>query len=149
MGGAPGAAATGAPDGALGRLVSRTLTAARRGPRAAMLRVAAMAVAAVGVSRIHRLHDPGVLRPWRALTGPPRPLLGGTAAFTDLVTGRPARGVRADPAALTGAIAVALAPPGPWGRWWALQPKTRARMLGTALAGSELWQLVRFGVLRV
>jgi hypothetical protein len=114
-----------------------------------MLRVAAMAVAAVGVSWIHRLHDPGVLCPWRALTGLPCPLCGGTTVFIEFGAGHPVRGAFANPLALTGAIAVALAPRGVGGRWWALQPKTRARMLGAALVGSELWQLVRFGVLRV
>ncbi|MGI5324372.1 DUF2752 domain-containing protein [Actinomadura nitritigenes] len=149
MGGAPGAAAAGAPEGALGRLVSRTLTAARHGPRGTLLRVAAMAVAAVGVSWIHRLHDPGVLCPLRALTGLPCPLCGGTSVFIESGAGHPVRAALANPLALTGAAAVALAPLGLGGRWWALQPKTRARMLGAALVGSELWQLVRFGVLRV
>lgn len=149
MGEAPGAAATGAPDGVLGGLVSRTLTAARHGPLGAVLRVAAMAVAAIGASWIHRVNDPGVLCPLRALTGIPCPLCGGTTVFIEFGSGRPAQAVLANPAVLAGAIAVAVAPLGLGGRWWALQPKTRAWMLGTALVGSELWQLVRFGVLRV
>ncbi|MEU8800709.1 DUF2752 domain-containing protein [Spirillospora sp. NPDC048819] len=149
MGEAPGAAATGAPDGVLGGLVSRTLTAARHGPLGVVLRVAAMAVAAIGASWIHRVNDPGVLCPLRALTGIPCPLCGGTTVFIEFGSGRPAQAVLANPAVLTGAIAVAIAPLGLGGRWWALQPKTRAWMLGTALVGSELWQLVRFGVLRV
>lgn len=149
MGEAPGAAATGAPDGVLGGLVSRTLTAARHGPLGVVLRVAAMAVAAIGASWIHRVNDPGVLCPLRALTGIPCPLCGGTTVFIEFGSGRPAQAVLANPAVLTGAIAVAVAPLGLGGRWWALQPKTRAWMLGTALVGSELWQLVRFGVLRV
>ncbi|MFG2087134.1 MULTISPECIES: DUF2752 domain-containing protein [unclassified Spirillospora] len=149
MGEAPGAAVTGAPDGVLGGLVSRTLTAARHGPLGAALRVSAMAVAAIGASWIHRVNDPGVLCPLRALTGIPCPLCGGTTVFIEFGSGRPAQAVLANPVALTGAIAVAVAPLGLGGRWWALQPKTRAWMLGTALVGSELWQLVRFGVLRV
>ncbi|MGP4022854.1 DUF2752 domain-containing protein [Actinomadura sp. 3N407] len=149
MGEAPGAAATCAPDGVLGGLVSRTLTAARHGPLGVVLRVAAMAVAAVGASWIHRVNDPGVLCPLRALTGIPCPLCGGTTVFIEFGSGRPAQAVLANPMVLTGAIAVAVAPLGLGGRWWALQPKTRAWMLGTALVGSELWQLVRFGVLRV
>ncbi|WP_433475316.1 DUF2752 domain-containing protein [Spirillospora sp. CA-142024] len=149
MGGAPGAAAAGAPEGVLGGIVSRTLTAARHGPLGAVLRVAAMAVAAIGVSWIHRVNDPGVLCPMRALTGIPCPLCGGTTVFIELGSGRPGPAVLANPVALTVAVAVAAAPLGLGGRWWALQPKTRAWMLGTALVGSELWQLVRFGVLRV
>lgn len=149
MGGAPGAAATGAPDGVLGGLVSRTLTAARHGPTGVVLRVAAMAVAAIGASWIHRVNDPGVLCPLRALTGIPCPMCGGTTVFIELGSGRPGQAVLANPVALTGAIAVAAAPLGLGRRWWALQPKTRAWMLGTALVGSELWQLVRLGILRV
>lgn len=149
MGGAPGAAATGAPEGVLGGIVSRTLTAARHGPLGVVLRVAAMAVAAIGVSWIHRLNDPGVLCPLRALTGVPCPVCGGTTVFIEFGGGRPAQAALANPMVLAGAVAVAVAPLGLGRRWWALQPKTRAWMLGTALVGSELWQLVRFGVLRV
>ena len=149
MGEAPGAAATGAPDGVLGGVVGRTLTAARHGPLGVVLRVAAMAVAAVGASWIHRVNDPGVLCPLRAFTGIPCPLCGGTTVFIEFGGGRPAQAVLANPVVLLGAVAVAVAPLGLGGRWWALQPKTRTWMLGTALVGSELWQLVRFGVLRV
>ena len=149
MGGPPGATAAGAPEGALGAIVSRTLIAARHGPLGVALRVTAMAVAAIAVSWIHRVNDPGVLCPMRALTGIPCPLCGGTTVFIELGSGRPGSAVLANPVALTGAVAVAAAPLGLGGRWWALQPKTRAWMLGTALVGSELWQLVRFGVLPV
>ncbi|TDD60493.1 DUF2752 domain-containing protein [Actinomadura rubrisoli] len=114
-----------------------------------MLRAAAMAVAAVGVAWIHRAGDPGVLCPLRALTGIPCPLCGGTTVFIEFGSGRPAQAVLANPVALAGAIGIAVAPLGLGGRWWALQPKTRAWMLGAALVGSELWQLVRLGVLRV
>ena len=149
MGGAPGAAATSAPEGVLGGIVSRTFTAARHGPLGVVLRVTAMAVAAVGVSWIHRVNDPGVLCPLRALTGIPCPVCGGTTVFIEFGGGHPVRAALANPLVLTGAVALALAPIGLGRRWWALQPKTRAWMLGTALVGSELWQLVRFGVLRV
>ncbi|TDC43639.1 DUF2752 domain-containing protein [Actinomadura sp. KC345] len=108
-----------------------------------------MAGAAVGASWIHRVNDPGVLCPLRAFTGIPCPMCGGTTVFIEFGAGHPARAVLANPVVLLGAIAVAVAPLGLGGRWWALQPKTRAWMLGTALVGSELWQLVRFGVLRV
>lgn len=114
-----------------------------------MLRVAAMAVAAVGAAWIHRANDPGVLCPLRAITGVPCPLCGGTTVFIEFGSGRPARAVLANPVALAGAIAVALAPLGLGSRWWALQPRTRAWVLGTALVGSELWQLARLGLLRV
>ncbi|WP_131735640.1 DUF2752 domain-containing protein [Actinomadura roseirufa] len=145
----PGAAAPGASEGALGRVVSRTLTAARHGPAGLMLRAAAMAVAAVGVACVHRAGDPGVLCPFRTLTGVPCPLCGGTTVFIECGSGHPVRAVLANPVVVAGVIGFAVAPLGPGGRWWALQPKSRAWVLGTALVGSELWQLFRFGVLRV
>lgn len=149
MGGVPGAVAAGAPEGAVGRLVSRTLTAARHGPMGVMLRVTAMAVAAVGVAWIHRSHDPGVLCPMRAFTGVPCPLCGGTTVFIEAGSGHPARAVLANPVVLAGAVVFAAAPLGLGRRWWAFSPRARGWMLGIALVGSELWQLVRFGVLRV
>lgn len=149
LGGVPGAAATGAPDGALGGIVSRTFTAARHGPAGVLLRVTAMAIAAVGAAGIHRVNDPGVLCPLRAVTGIPCPLCGGTTVFIEFGSGRPVQAVLANPVALAGVIGVAVAPLGAGGRWWALQPRTRAWLLGSALVGSELWQLVRLGLLRV
>ncbi|RSN70175.1 DUF2752 domain-containing protein [Actinomadura sp. WAC 06369] len=108
-----------------------------------------MAVAAVGASWIHRVNDPGVLCPLRALTGIPCPLCGGTTVFIELGAGHPARALLANPVVLAGAIGFAVAPLGPGRRWWALAPRTRSWVLGIALVGSELWQLVRFGVLPV
>nr|BFE32249.1 hypothetical protein GCM10010200_045000 [Actinomadura rugatobispora] len=149
MGGVPGASATGAPRGALGGPVARTLTAARHGPAGVVLRVAAMATAAIGAAWIHRVNDPGVLCPLRAFTGIPCPLCGGTTVFVELGSGRPAQAVLANPVAFSGAVALAIAPLGVGDRWWALRPNTRAWVLGAALLGSELWQLVRLGLLRV
>lgn len=149
MGGVPGATVTGGSRGALGRVVDRTLTAARHGPVGVALRVAAMATAAIGAAWIHRVNDPGVLCPLRAFTGIPCPMCGGTTVFIELGSGRPVQAALANPVALAGAVVFALAPLGPGSRWWALQPRTRAWMLGTALLGSELWQLVRLGLLRV
>ncbi|MFI0354431.1 DUF2752 domain-containing protein [Actinomadura sp. 9N407] len=145
----PGATAAGAPRGALGELIDRTLTAARHGPVGVVLRVAAMATAAIGAAWIHRINDPGVLCPLRAVTGIPCPLCGGTTVFIEMGSGRPVRAVLANPVAFAGAIALALAPLGLGDRWRALQPNARAWVFGTALLGSELWQLVRLGVLRV
>lgn len=149
MGGAPGATVAGAPQGAPGTMVSRTLTAARHGPVGVMLRVAAMATAAIGAAWIHRVNDPGVLCPLRAVTSVPCPLCGGTTVFIELGSGQPVRAVLANPVAFAGAIVLAFAPLGLGSRWWALRPGTRGWVLGTALVGSELWQLVRLGLLRV
>ncbi|WP_254715939.1 hypothetical protein [Actinomadura sp. WMMB 499] len=69
--------------------------------------------------------------------------------FIEFGSGHPARAVLANPVVLTGAIGFAVAPLGAGRRWWALAPRTRGRVLGIALVGSELWQLVRFGALPV
>ncbi|WP_375013627.1 DUF2752 domain-containing protein [Actinomadura sp. 21ATH] len=130
-------------------LVGRTLTAARHGPVGVVLRVAAMATAAMGAAWIHRVNDPGVLCPLRAVTGIPCPLCGGTTVFIEMGSGRPVQAVLANPVAFAGAVALALAPLGLGDRWRALQPGARMWVLGTALLGSELWQLVRLGLLRV
>ncbi|WP_153533568.1 DUF2752 domain-containing protein [Actinomadura macrotermitis] len=144
-----GATATGAPHGAPGGPVNRSLGVARRGPAGVLLRVAAMAAAAACAALVHRVNDPGVLCPLRAITGVPCPLCGGTTVFIELGSGHPVRAVLANPVALAGALGIAVAPLGAGGRWWALQPRTRAWILGTALVGSELWQLARLGLLRV
>jgi len=149
LGAVPGAAAPGASRGALGDVVVRTLHASRHGPTGVALRVAAMATAAIGAAWIHRVNDPGVLCPLRAFTGIPCPMCGGTTVFIELGSGRPVHALLANPVAFAGAVALALAPLGPGRRWWALRPDVRAWMLGTALVGSELWQLVRLGLLRV
>lgn len=149
MGGTTGPTVAGAPHGALGGVVDRSLVAARRGPLGVALRVAAMATAAVAAAWVHRVHDPGVICPLRTVTGIPCPLCGGTTVFMEFGSGRPGQAVLANPVALTGAVAIALAPLGLGARWWGLAPKTRRRVLVSALVASELWQLVRLGVLRV
>ncbi|MFB4316291.1 DUF2752 domain-containing protein [Actinomadura sp. 21ATH] len=108
-----------------------------------------MATAAMGAAWIHRVNDPGVLCPLRAVTGIPCPLCGGTTVFIEMGSGRPVQAVLANPVAFAGAVALALAPLGLGDRWRALQPGARMWVLGTALLGSELWQLVRLGLLRV
>lgn len=148
MGAVPGTTAKQAPRGA-GGAADRTLAAARRGPKGVALRVGAMAVAAVAAAWIHRANDPGVLCPMRALTGIPCPLCGGTTVFIELGSGRPAHAALANPVALAAAVGLATAPLGLGSRWWALQPRTRAWVLGLALVGSEIWQLARLGLLRL
>jgi uncharacterized protein DUF2752 len=147
MGVTPGTTAGRAPLGTAG-FVDRTLAAARHGPRGVALRVGAMAVAAVAVAWFHRLSDPGVLCPTRALTGIPCPLCGGTTVFIELGSGHPVRAALANPVVLAAGVGLAIAPLRMGARWWAVSPTTRAWVLGAALAGAELWQLVRFGVLR-
>lgn len=111
------------------------------------VRIAAMTALAVSVAVAHGVHDPGVLCPIRTLTGIPCPFCGGTTVFIELGSGHPVRALAANPLVLIGAGVFALAPLGPGTRWRAWGPRVRAWILGTAIAGSELWQLVRFGVL--
>lgn len=148
MAGAQVTTVTEAPHGVAGA-VDRVRTAARHGVLGVALRVGAMAVAAVAVAWIHRVNDPGVLCPMRALTGIPCPLCGGTTVFIELGSGHPVRAAAANPVVLVAAAALAVAPLGAGGRWWALRPGTRAWMLGVAFAASELWQLARFDLLRM
>ncbi|WP_240487083.1 DUF2752 domain-containing protein [Actinomadura flavalba] len=129
--------------------IAAVLDAARQGPSGVLLRGAVMAGAAVVVAWVHGVSDPGVLCPLRAVTGIPCPLCGGTTVFVEMGSGRPVRALLANPVVLVGAVLFALAPLG-WGnRWWALPPKARGWVLGTVLVGSELWQLARFGLMRV
>lgn len=150
MGGEPGMRAAEAPyavHGVPGH-IDRTLEVARRGLAGVALRTGAMAVVAVAAAWFHRVNDPGVLCPLRAFTGIPCPLCGGTTVFIELGSGRPVQALTANPVVLAGAVGLAVAPLGLGGRWWALAPRARTWLLGIALAGSELWQLARFGLLR-
>ncbi|MEV5570465.1 DUF2752 domain-containing protein [Spirillospora sp. NPDC052269] len=149
MGGTTGPTVADGPQGSLGGIVDRSLVAARRGPLGVALRIAAMATAAVAAAWMHRAHDPGVICPLRTVTGIPCPLCGGTTVFMEFGSGRPGQALLANPVALTGAVVIALAPLGLGARWWGLAPKTRRGVLVAALVISELWQLVRLGVLRV
>lgn len=138
--------APGAPAPA--RMVGRLTDAAGRGPLGVTIRTGGMAVAAVLAALVHRVHDPGVLCPVRALTAVPCPLCGGTTVFMELGAAHPVRAAIANPVALTGAIGLALAPLGLGRAWWAVRPRTRAWILSTAVALSWLWQLARFGLLQ-
>jgi len=149
LGGVSGTSAVGVPRGAPGVRVVRTLTAARYGPAGVVLRVAAMAAAALGATWIRRVNDPGVLGPLRAFTGISCALRGGTTVLAEPGSGRPALVGLANPVAFTGVVASVIASPRDGDRWWALRPGTRTRVAGTALLGSGLWQRVRLGLLRV
>lgn len=106
-----------------------------------------MATAAVVVSALHRVHDPGTLCPLRALTGVPCPLCGGTTVFIELGAAHPVKALLASPVVLLGAIGLATAPLGSGRRWWALDPRMRAWIIGVTLGLSWVWQLARFGFL--
>ena len=142
----PGAAPR-APTG-VGGVIGRVLNATSAGPLGMSLRVGFMATGAVLAAIVHRVHDPGILCPVRALTGVPCPFCGGTSVFMELGAAHPVKALAANPIVLAGAIGLATAPLGSGRRWWAVPPRTRAWILGVAVALSWLWQLARFGLLR-
>jgi hypothetical protein len=98
---------------------------------------------------------PHTVCPLRMLTGLPCPFCGGTHAGIDLGQGHPVAALRASPLAVCGAVAVITLPmlrtTSQAQRWRQLPTKTRNRVavvgIVAALAVSEVWQLVRFGVL--
>jgi hypothetical protein len=136
--------ARGGPAGVLGR----AFVAAGHGPLGVVLRTGGMATAAVMAALVHRVHDPGILCPVRALTGVPCPLCGGTTVFMELGAAHPAKALAANPVVLAGAVGLAMAPLGSGRRWWAMGPRTRAWIIGIVVALSWVWQLARFGLLR-
>lgn len=128
--------------------LERVLAASAHGPLGVALRLGGMSVAAVLASLVHRVHDPGILCPVRALTGVPCPFCGGTTVFMELGAAHPARALAANPVVLAGAIGLATAPLGSGRRWWAINPRTRVWILGVVVGLSWVWQLARFGFLR-
>ena len=129
-------------------LLGRVIAASGDGPLGVVLRVGGMSVAAVLASFVHRVHDPGILCPVRALTGVPCPFCGGTTVFMESGAAHPAKALAANPVVLLGAIGLATAPLGSGRRWWAIKPRTRVWTLGVVIALSWVWQLARFGFLR-
>jgi hypothetical protein len=124
------------------------VTAVRRNPVGTVtVRVATMTAMALAVAVAHDLHDPGVLCLVRRLTGIPCPFCGGTTVFIELGSGHPVQALVANPLVFVGAVVFAVAPLGLGARWWAVASRVRAWILGTALAVSEIWQLVRLGIL--
>jgi hypothetical protein len=144
---ARGAGVTPHARGGAGGAFGRVFAAAGDGPLGVALRVGGMAVGAVLAAVVHRIHDPGILCPVRALTGVPCPFCGGTTVFMELGAAHPARALAANPVVLAGAVALAAAPLGSGRTWWAIAPRTRAWIIGGVVALSWLWQLARFGLL--
>jgi hypothetical protein len=129
-------------------ILGRVIAASGDGPLGVFLRVGGMAVAAVLTAFVHRAHDPGILCPVRALTGVPCPFCGGTTVFMELGAAHPVKALAANPVVLVGAIGLATAPLGSGRRWWAIDARTRAWILGVVVGLSWVWQLARFGFLR-
>lgn len=135
-----------------------TLTAAawplRRGDRASAARLAsvvatrylAIAALAVVLAALHLQHRPTSLCVFRAATGIPCPLCGGTTAAVDLGHGDLRAALAASPFAVgllsLGPLLSVRRPPA----WWRV---TRYRWLAVygVLVVSEIWELHRFGII--
>jgi hypothetical protein len=123
------------------------LAMVRAGPAGFLARAAAVAAAALVVSRLHAAHDPGVLCPLRRLTGIPCPLCGSTTVFIELGAGNVARAVLANPVTFAGMAGLVVAPLGPGRWWWRSSARLRHAVLAAALSAAWLYQLVRFDLL--
>jgi hypothetical protein len=117
--------------------------------------LARLTAVATGLLALAWLPRPHTICPFLMLTGIPCPFCGGTHAGIDLGRGHPAEALRASPLAVTGAVAVVILPilraTSLAERWQQLPAKTRNTVAITgilaSLAASEVWQLVRFGLL--
>jgi Protein of unknown function (DUF2752) len=117
--------------------------------------LARLTAVASGLMVLAWLPMPHTVCPFRMLTGIPCPFCGGTHAGIDLGRGHPAAALRASPLAVCGAVALITLPmlrkTRLAERWRRLPAKTRNTVAITgilaALAVSEAWQLVRFGLL--
>jgi hypothetical protein len=117
---------------------------------ATAVRLGAGVLAAVGVAHLQIIGRPATICPLRALTGIPCPLCGGTTAAVRLGRFDVAGALAANPVAVLFGIAF-IATPLLLGRGGLdrLSPRGRrntTRAVIVALAFSEVWQLVRFGV---
>lgn len=121
-------------------------TTRRVGPRTVALRYAAVALTALVIGALHIPHRPATLCLFRELTGLPCPFCGGTTAAARLGHGNITGALGASPLAV-----VLLAT---WPLLDAVRPpdllrsrRNRWVAIGLVLVASEVWELVRFGVI--
>jgi hypothetical protein len=121
-------------------------TAAPHTPLTVAKRYAAVAAIAVVIGALHIPHRPATLCLFRELTGLPCPFCGGTTAAVRLGHGDLKGALGASP------LAVSLLATWPWldvihaPRWWG-RKRIRWTVIGALLIASEIWQLVRFGII--
>ncbi len=120
---------------------------ARVTPVTVAKRYAAVAIVAVVVGALHIPHRPATLCLFRELTGLPCPFCGGTTAAVRLGHADVTGALRASPLAV-GLLAAwpllgAVRPP----RWWQQSRRSRWLVVAAVLIASEIWQLVRFGII--
>jgi Protein of unknown function (DUF2752) len=115
-------------------------------PATVAKRYLAVAVVAVVVGALHIPHRPATLCLFREVTGIPCPLCGGTTAAVRLGHGNMTGAFGASPLAVallaTAPLLGTFRTPG----WWQV-PRTRVLLIAAVLVASEVWQLVRFGVI--
>jgi hypothetical protein len=111
-------------------------------------RYAGVALLAVILAAVHLRHRPATVCLFRELTGCPCPLCGGTTAAVDLGHGDVRAALGASPFAVgllgLGPLLSTLEPP----RWWQVK-RNRWIVTCVILAVSEIWQLVRFGIIAI
>jgi len=110
-------------------------------------RYLAVASVAIVVAALHIPHRPATLCLFRELTGLPCPFCGGTTAAVRLGHGDVLGALRTSPLAV-GLLAGwplydVIRPP----RWWRESKRNRVLVIAAVLIASEIWQLVRFGVI--
>jgi hypothetical protein len=119
----------------------------RVGPAAVAKRYAAVALVAVVLGALHIRHRPATLCVFREVTGLPCPFCGGTTAAVRLGHGNLTGALAASPLAVallaTWPVLDAVRPP----QWWRQSRRNRWLVISTVLVASEIWQLVRFGII--
>ena len=141
------------PHQAAGQAADRA-AARRAGVALTVVRAVSTAAAAFAVAHLTIAARPATVCPLRALTGIPCPFCGGTTAAAQLGHGDVGGALLANPFVVVAGLALVVAPAalGFHGvrSVAALSALTRRRLRILLIAGvvfSEIWQLVRFGIL--
>jgi hypothetical protein len=125
----------------------------RSGYRATGQRVVTVSLAALALANVRLPGRPATLCPLRALTGIPCPFCGGTTATVDVGHGDVLAALRANPVVVVGALVVVAMPAliaAGAARHVARPPLLSRRTIAVSLllvvVFSEIWQLIRFGI---
>ena len=119
----------------------------RAGAGRAAATLGAMALGCLALGATSITDKPHPLCLFRAVTGVPCPLCGGTTAAVGLGRFDLAAAMAANPFAVVVGALLGLAPLGLARRWRDLPYRARSLVIGFVLIGSELWQLHRVGLL--